>query len=153
MADDRTLGEIKRSHFDELEQLLKSAKLETFISRKQAQIFHVTAFRNALELMGVPKKTVMEIQSIDCVLQIGNVRVEARRPEGPPEEVFWRTGIYIFKTKGDGDEEHDELAYFISNIKTKVIGPFDRDRSPKWSILTNAKVFVPRIISVPISRN
>lgn len=153
MADNRTLAEMKRSHFDELDHLLKSAKVEVFASRGQAQAFYATAFRTALEMMGVPKKTVMGIKVIDCVLQIGKVRVEARDPEGPPEEVFWRKGIYIFKTKGDNNEEHDELAYFISNIKTKVIGPFDRDRSPKWSILTNAKVFVPRIISIPVSRN
>jgi len=135
MADNRTLAEMRKDHFYELEQLLKGHEVTMLPTRGQAREFFAAVIREALRKLGVPYETIMSIDEIDCVMDLGNVRLEARRPEGDPKETFWRSGVYIFKAKEDGD--HDELAYFVSDIKTRTVMKYGKMQSVECGILTN----------------
>jgi hypothetical protein len=136
--DNRTLEEIKKDHFTELGELLKGRNIYLFPTRKMAGVFFHNAFREALKRLGVPHETIDKIKVIDEILELpdNNIRVEGRRPQGPREAVFWRCGLYFFKVKEDGD--HDELAYFMSEIKSRVEG--DPPRVVECGILTNIEL-------------
>ena len=137
MTDNRTLADMRNDHFTELEQLVKGKGINLFQSLQAAKEFFNDCFLVACIKLGVPRETLALITEIDEVLELDNVRIEARRPQGPMEKVFWRCGLYFFKTK---DGEHDELAYFMSDIKTKVGGTPDNLKAIEWAILTNIEV-------------
>lgn len=137
MTDNRTLADMRNDHFAELEQLVKGKGIKLFSSRPDASRFFYDAFMVACIKLGVSHETIASIKEVDEILELGNIRIEARRPQGPMEQVFWRCGLYFFKTK---DREHDELAYFMSDIKTKTTGPPGNLKAIEWGILTNIEV-------------
>ena len=134
MDDHRTLNEIKKDAIEQLEQAVKDGDLFQFIDRKQALAFQVQAVQKAMALMGMPNSEIMDVKMIDSLMETKRIRIESRRYH--EEEDLWKTGVYVYKLKEDM-QNIDELAYFVSTLKTVEPGPFNRNRAKMWGIKTN----------------
>lgn len=153
MTDDRTLAEIGQDDTNQLEQANKDGDLFEFLDRKQAIEFQMHCVRDALAKLGMPNSDIMAIKMIDSLLESKRIRIESRAYHEP--EDIWKTGVYIYKLKEDG-ENIDELAYFVSNLKECKPGPFSRNRIHKWGIRTNVPpdgatkmISIPKVLENP----
>jgi len=153
MNDDRTLDEINKDAVEQLEQAVNDGDLFQFIDRKQALAFQVEAVQKAMSLMGMPNSEIMDVKMIDSLMKTKRIQIESRRYH--EEENLWKTGVYVYRLKEDM-QNIDELAYFISTLKTVEPGTFSRNRTQMWGIKTNVPMdgsgtffSIPKMVGEP----